>query len=196
MCGACSPQPSAETTALEPYLLTVSEVGADFTEQRGGQVSTGIGHVCPETDVSVGGFGAVKAWLTRPNDDEVVEVFNDCDGIEWDYQGEALVIEIVDAPVVADDQIAVRPSDTDCADCYTIYVHHGDVIAIISVPDHSDTYDEIIAKAIDKLPDSTLRTQNQTGNPHVLPSHVTFRAAHRCRYGRDEASDPRMAGRR
>jgi hypothetical protein len=166
-------------------------------------VSTGIGHVCPETDVSVGGFGAVKAWLTRPNDDEVVEhlyaaepevvdqlmedikaVFNDCDGIEWDYQGEALVIEIVDAPVVADDQIAVRPSDTDCADCYTIYVHHGDVIAIISVPDHSDTYDEIIAKAIDKLPDSTLRTQNQTGNPHVLPSHVTFRAAHRCRYVR------------
>jgi hypothetical protein len=47
----------------------------------------------------------------------------------------------------------VRPSDTDCADCYTIYVHRGDVIAIISVPDHSDAYDEIIAKAVDKLPD-------------------------------------------
>jgi hypothetical protein len=62
------------------------------------------------------------------------------------------VIEIVDAPVVADDQIAVRPSDTDCADCYTIYVHRGDVIAIISVPDRSDAYDEIIAKAIDKIP--------------------------------------------
>lgn len=172
LCVACSPQPSAETTALEPYLLTVGEVGEGFTEQRGGQVSTGIGHVCPETDISVGGFGAVKAWFTRSNGDEVAEhlhtaqpkvvdqlmediktVFNDCDGIEWDYQGEAFVIEIVDAPVVADDQIAVRPSDTDCSDCYTIYVHHGDVIAIISVPDHSDTYDEIIAKAIDKLPD-------------------------------------------
>ena len=172
MCVACSPQPSEETAALEPYLLTVGEVGTDFTEQRGGQVSTEIGHVCPETDVSVGGFGAVKAAFTRPNDDEVVEhlytaepevvdqlmedikaVFNDCDGIEWDYQGEALVIEIVDAPVAADDQIAVRPSDTDCADCYTIYVHHGDVIAIISVPDHSDAYDEIITKAIDKIPD-------------------------------------------
>jgi hypothetical protein len=172
MCAACSPQPSAETTALEPYLLTVGDVGADFADQRGGQVSTGIGHVCPETNTSVGGFGAVKAWFMNPNDDEVVEhlytaepevvnqlmkditkVFNDCDGIEWDYQGEALVIEIVDAPVVADEQIAVHPSDTDCADCYTIYVHHGDVIVIISVPERSDAYDEIIAKAIDKLPD-------------------------------------------
>ena len=172
MCVACSPQPSAETTALEPYLLTVGEVGMDFTEQRGGQVSTEIGHVCPETDVSVGGFGSVKAWFTNSNGGGVVEhlytaepevvdqlmediktVFNDCDGIEWDYQGEALVIEVVDAPVVADDQIAVRPSDTDCADCYTIYVHRGDVIAIVSVPDHSDAYDEIIAKAVDKLPD-------------------------------------------
>ena len=27
MCVACSPQPSPETTALEPYLLTVGEVG-------------------------------------------------------------------------------------------------------------------------------------------------------------------------
>ena len=110
--------------------------------------------------------------VTNPNGDGVVEhlytaepevvdqlmediktVFNDCDGIEWDYQGYPLVIEIVDAPVVADEQIAVRPSDTDCADCYTIYVHHGDVIAVISVPDRSDAYVEIIAKAIDKLPD-------------------------------------------
>ena len=172
MCVACSPQPSAEATALEPYLLTVSEVGMDFTDQRGGQVSTGIGHVCPESDVSVGGFGAVKAWFTKSNGDEVVEhlftdqpevvdqfmedvkaVFNDCDGIEWEYFGEALMIDIVEVPVVGDDQIAVRPSDTDCADCYTIYVHHGDVIAIISVPDRSDAYDEIISKAIDKLPD-------------------------------------------
>jgi hypothetical protein len=156
---------------MEPYLLTVGEVGADFTEQRGGQVSTELGHVCPETE-GISGFGAVKAWFTKSNGDEVVEhlftaepevvdqlmddiktVFNDCDGIEWDYQGYPLVIEIVDAPLVADDQIAVRPSDTDCADCYTIYAHHGDVIAIISIPDRSDAYEEIIAKAIDKLPD-------------------------------------------
>jgi hypothetical protein len=171
-CLACSPQPSADTAAMEPYLLTVGEVGAGFSEQRGGQVSTDIGHLCPETDVSVGGFGAVKAWFTTPSGDEVVELlyaaepavvdelmediktaFNECDGIAWDYFGEARMIEVVDGPLVSDDQIAVHRADTDCADCYTVYARIGNVITIISVPDHSETYDDIVAKAIDKLPE-------------------------------------------
>lgn len=171
-CVACSPQPSADTAAMEERLLTVSEIGADFSEQRGGQVSADIGHLCPETDVSVGGFGAVKAWFTTSSGDEVAELlytaepevvgqlmediktaFNDCDGIAWDYFGEALMIEVVDAPLVSGDQIAIHRSDADCADCYTVYARSGDVIAIISVPDHSETYNGVIANAVDKLSD-------------------------------------------
>ena len=177
MCVACSPQPSADTVALEPYLLTADEVGMEFTEQRGGAVSFSVGHLCPDTDVEIEGFGTVKAWFTKPGDGDDVEIeehlytgdpetvvalmcdlktaFGDCDGIEWEHFGEPAMIRVVEGPAVGEDRIAVTralPDDGGLDPGYTIYVLQGDVIVIVDVPEHSDAYDAVVAKALDKLP--------------------------------------------
>jgi len=177
ICVACSPQPSSETAALEPYLLSVEDVGMGFTENRGGRVSYSVGHLCPDTDVEIEGFGTVKAWFVKPGGDDDIEIeehlftdqtdavrllmadiktaFTDCDGVEWDYFGQTAVINVVDGPIVGDDRIAVThssPDDDDSTDGYTIYVLQGNVVAIVQVPDNTDSYDAIVTKAIDKLP--------------------------------------------
>jgi hypothetical protein len=158
VCGACSPQPSAETKALEPHLLSVGEVGEGFTAERGGQVSYGIGHLCPETDVSIDGVGAVKAWFVKPNGDYEISVeehlwtdtperldalmadlktaFDECDGVQWEYYGETMVRDVLTVPTVGDDQIAVRQwtpdDDRDVEDWRIVYVRSGDTMAAIS----------------------------------------------------------------
>lgn len=181
ICVACSPQPSADTVALEPYLLTADDVGMGFTEQRGGAVSYSVGHLCPDTDVEIQGFGTVKAWFTKPGngDDITLEehlytdqpetvvalmsglktAFSDCDGIEWEYFGEPAMLRVVETPAAGDDRIAVThalPDGGGLEPGYTIYVLEGDVIIIVDVPQSSDAYDAVITKAVDKLPDRTL----------------------------------------
>lgn len=174
---ACSPQPSDETIALEPYLLTADEVGMGFTAQRGGAVSYSVGHLCPGTDVDIGGLGTVKALFAKPGDGEDVELeehlytddpvsvaalmadltsaFQECDGVEWEYFGETAMIRVVEAPGVGDDHIAIThalPDGSGLAPGYTIYATHGDVLVIIDVPERSDAYDAVVARAVDKLP--------------------------------------------
>lgn len=177
ICVACSPQPSAETAALEPYLLSVEDVDMGFTENRGGRVSYSVGHLCPDTDIEIEGFGTVKAWFVKPDGEDDIEIeehlftdetavvrllmadikaaFTECDGVKWDYFGETTVINVVAGPAVGDDRIAVTrslPDEDESTNGYTIYVLQGNVIAIVEVPDGTDAYDAIVTKAIDKLP--------------------------------------------
>ena len=188
--AGCSPQPSAETVALEPYLLTLDDVGDGFTDQRGGQVTYDIGHLCPETGISIGQVGAVKAWFSRPSGEyeisveehlwtdspdqldarmaDLKTVFEECDGVAWEYYGETSVREIMNLPTVGEDRIAVyewSPDDEDdVVDRRTVFVLHGDILASITIAEgradwtapRAMTDEEcysVVSSAIDKLPD-------------------------------------------
>jgi hypothetical protein len=157
--AGCSPQPSAETAALEPYLLTLDDVGDGFTEQRGGQVTYDIGHLCPGTEISIGQVGAVKADFVKPSGGHEISVtqhiwtdspdlidaymtnlktaFEECDGVAWEYYGETSVRVIMDPPAVGDDRIAVHewsPDDeSDVVDWRTVFVRRGDIVASVTV---------------------------------------------------------------
>ena len=157
--AGCSPQPSSETTALEPYLLTLDDVGDGFAEQRGGQVTYDIGHLCPETDASVSQVGAVKAWFSKWSGEYEISVtqhmwtdspdhldaymtnlktaFGECDGVAWEYYGETSVREVIDPPATGDDWIIVRewsPDDeSDVVDWRTVFVRRGDIVASVTV---------------------------------------------------------------
>ena len=190
--AACDPGPpdvSAEVAALEQYLLTADEVGNGFILRESGAVrSAGVGHMCPDTDVSFDEFVAMRAWFTKANGDDEVsveqylwtadsetldalmldlkEAVADCDGVEWDYFGEKMTIELIDAPQVGDDQIAVRQSGPTTDEIFEIvraYVRGGDLLTIVAVDEHRDNadspqvvdqamLDEVVATAVSKLP--------------------------------------------
>lgn len=159
VCGACSPQPTAETSALEPYLLALDDVGEGFIEERGGQVSYALGHFCPNADVSIDNVGAVKAAFVKPSGEYEVSVaehlwtdspdqldtfmadlksaFAACDGVAWEYYGETMVREVIDSPALGDDRIAVREwspdDDSDVVDRRILFVRHGDTVASVSI---------------------------------------------------------------
>ncbi len=190
--AACDPGPpdvSAEVAALEQYLLTADEVGNGFMLRESGAVrSTGVGHLCPDADVSFDEFVAMRAWFTTASGDDEVSLeqylwtsgsdtldalmldlkkaFANCDGVEWEYFGEKLMIELIDAPQVGDDQIAVRhsgPSTDEVFEIARAYVRKGEVLAIVAVDEHRDSADapqvidqtmfnEVVATAVSKLP--------------------------------------------
>jgi hypothetical protein len=180
---------SAEVAALEQYLLTADEVGNGFMLRESGAVrSTGVGHLCPDADVSFDEFVAMRAWFTTASGDDEVSLeqylwtsgsdtldalmldlkkaFANCDGVEWEYFGEKLMIELIDAPQVGDDQIAVRhsgPSTDEVFEIARAYVRKGEVLAIVAVDEHRDSADapqvidqtmfnEVVATAVSKLP--------------------------------------------
>ena len=178
LCAACDPGPpeaSAELEGLEPYLLTADEVGDGFTVQESGAVrGAGVGHMCPDAGVSFDEFVAMRAWIVKPSGDDEIAVeellwtddtanldqlmtdleaaFANCDGVEWDYFGEKMMLEVVDAPEVGDDHIAVRRWDGESS-ALRCYVRDGDVMAIVEVPDDIDSSTSIVTTAANKLPD-------------------------------------------
>lgn len=177
-CDVGPPQASAETEALEQYLLTAGEVGDGFVVQESGAVrGAGVGHLCPDAGVSFDEFVAMRAWIVKKSGDSEVAVeellwtddaagldqlmtnletaFANCDGVEWDYYGEKMMIEVVDAPDVGDDRIAVRrwgPTSNGEISALRFFVRDGDVIAIVDIPDEIDTSEAIITAAVGKLP--------------------------------------------
>jgi hypothetical protein len=78
--------------------------------------------------------------------------FANCDGVEWDYFGEKMMLEVVDAPEVGDDRIAVRRWDGESS-ALRCFVRDGDVMAIVEVPDGIDTSASIVTTAANKLAD-------------------------------------------
>ena len=178
LCAACDPGPpeaSAETEALGQYLLTADEVGDGFVVQESGAVrGAGVGHLCPDAGVSFDEFVAMRAWIVKPSGDDEIAVeellwtddtasldqlmtdletaFANCDGVEWDYFGEKMMLEIVDAPEVGDDLIAVRRWDGESS-ALRCFVRDGDVMAIVEVPDGIDTSASIVTTAVNKLAD-------------------------------------------
>lgn len=177
LCAACDPGPpeaSAELEVLEPYLLTADEVGDGFVVQESGAVrGAGVGHMCPDAGVSFDEFVAMRAWIVKPSGDDEIAVeellwtddtanldqlmtdletaFVNCDGVEWDYFGEKMMLEIVDAPEVGDDLIAVRRWDGESS-ALRCFVRDGDVMAIVEVPDGIDASASIVTTAVNKLP--------------------------------------------
>jgi len=181
LCAACDPGPpeaSAETETLGQYLLTADEVGDGFVVQESGAVrGAGVGHLCPDAGVSFDGFVAMRAWIVKPSGDDEIAVeellwtddtarldqlmtdletaFANCDGVEWDYYGDTMMLEIVDAPEVGDDRIAVRrwgPTSNGEISALRCFVRDGDVMAIVDVPDEIDTSASIVTTAVSKLP--------------------------------------------
>jgi hypothetical protein len=178
LCAACDPGPpdaSAELEGLEQYLLSADEVGDGFVVQESGAVrGAGVGHLCPDAGVSFDEFVAMRAWIVKPSGDDEIAVeeflwaddpasldqlmtdleaaFVNCDGVEWDYFGEKMMLEVVDAPEVGDDRIAVRRWDGESS-ALRCFVRNGDVMAVVEVPDGIDTFASIVTTAVNKLPD-------------------------------------------
>jgi hypothetical protein len=179
--AACDPGPpeaSGELEGLEQYLLTVDEVGDGFVVQERGVVrGAGVGHMCPDAGVSFDEFVAMRARIVKPSGDDEIAVeellwiddtasldqlmtdlgtaFTNCDGVEWDYYGEKMMLEVVDAPEVGDDLIAVRrwgPTSNGEISALRCFVRDGDVMAIVEVPDEIDTSESIVTTAVSKLP--------------------------------------------
>ena len=177
LCAACDPGPpeaSAELEVLESYLLTADEVGDGFVVQESGAVrGAGVGHMCPDAGVSFDEFVAMRAWIVKPRGDDEIAVeellwtddtanldqlmtdletaFVNCDGVEWGYFGEKMMLEIVDAPEVGDDLIAVRRWDGESS-TLRCFVRDGDVMAIVEIPDGIDASASIVTTAVNKLP--------------------------------------------
>jgi hypothetical protein len=160
---------------LEAYLLSADDVGQGYRWQEGGGVSTDVGHLCPGAAVSIGAFGAVRTRFVKPMGDDELSVekfswvdepevlnqlmadlstaFANCDGAEWDYYGEKMVLEVIEAPPVGDESIAVRqlgPSIDE--ESFRLYVRDGNVMALIRVDEDSVTLREIASAAMDRLP--------------------------------------------
>ena len=142
-------------------------------KESGAVRGAGVGHLCPDAGVSFDEFVAMRAWIVKPSGDDEIAVeellwtddtanldqlmtdleaaFVNCDGVEWDYFGEKMMLEIVDAPEVGDDLIAVRRWDGESR-ALRCFVRNGDVMAIVEVPDGIDTSASIVTTAVNKLP--------------------------------------------
>lgn len=184
---ACSPPPppSAETAALEDALLTVEDVGGEFTEEYRGQVGVSGGGLCPESTFRFSDVGMVRANFRGPlGDDDQVDLtemmyvvepggittlmsdlkagYEACDGVVWTDYGTTQTVEIIDAPAIGDDRLAIRriegepPFEGEVTETTTLYVCEGDVFVEISTDVRSvgsDEFERIASVAIDKLPD-------------------------------------------
>lgn len=83
-----------------------------------------------------------------------------------DYFGEKVVLDLIEAPLVGDDRVAVRrsgPTTDDVLEALRVYVRAGDVMTNVEVSERRDNsssplvdkpgFDEIVTRAIKKLPD-------------------------------------------
>ncbi len=160
--SGCSqpPEPSPETAALEASLLTVADLRDSFVEESRGQVGVSGSKLCSESDFAFEDVGMVRASFVRSldGDDEIslVEMlrvgepgeldaffpalkaaYQTCAGREWKDYGETKTVELMDAPDVGDDRIAVRsgipPFDRRLDYGRTVYVRIGDTFVEISV---------------------------------------------------------------
>ena len=178
LAASCDPGPpelTPETAALEAYLLSADEVGGGYGWQEGGGVFTDVGHLCPDGGVSIGPFGAVRTRFVKPRGDDEMSVeeflwvdepavldqlmadlstaFTNCDGVEWDYYGEKMVLGVIEAPPIGDARIAVRqlgPATDE--ESFRLYVRDGNVMALIRVDEGGGLLEAVASAAIDKLP--------------------------------------------
>ena len=168
------PPPSAETAALEGSLLRLADVGGGFTEEYRGPVGESGEEVCPESDFKFNDAGMVRASfvLSLDGDDEVglaqmVRVaepdeldilfpalklaFEACSGVVKTDYGETQTLDVVSAPNVGDDRIAVHarhgdpPFDGRHDDIRTIYVRTGDIFMEISIAEPLDDADQKVS---------------------------------------------------
>jgi hypothetical protein len=66
--------PSAETKALEQWLLTADESGSGFAETYRGTAGFDAGKVCPSSDFTIPGHGAARVELAKGSDADRIEL--------------------------------------------------------------------------------------------------------------------------
>jgi len=165
------PDPSAETVALEGSLLTLDDVGENYTEEYRGSVGVSGGKVCPESDFEFTDAGMMRAafvWELGDGDQvELVEMvrvgepdeldalfpairsaFEVCSGTVWTDYGDTRAVEILPTPDIGDDRIAalVRHGDPPFEGRHdhvrTMYVRTGEIFVEISISEPLDGFDQ------------------------------------------------------
>jgi len=162
---ACSPppQPSAETEALEQWLLTAEEVGAGFRETYRGTAGFGEGKLCPSADDGIPEHGVVKVDLERGSDSDRVELSETlwvvepgemdglfatfeaaqvaCDGQRWTDYGDVKTFTAVVAPDLGDACLAGRLQFGDDSEQgwqeFSVTVRHGDILVEFILSDQA-----------------------------------------------------------
>jgi hypothetical protein len=140
----CSPPPppTAETAALEPYLLYVEDIGNGFSADDRGEVGVSGGKVCPESDYKTENMGMVRANFSKASADDEIHFGQDlhehlrsappgelaammgemkaayqvCDGAVWTDYGDGKMLTVLDAPALGDGAIAVQTLIGDAPD--------------------------------------------------------------------------------
>lgn len=164
MIPACRPPPapSAETEKLEVWLLTVEEVGAEFSEQFRGSAGVEGGRLCPNADYAVENHGVVRVellrgagpdrlsvseslWAVEPGKSEdlftrLSAAQTSCDGQRWTDYGETYVFTAVAPPALGDDSLAGRlqfgdgiRGDGPVDDERTVTIRKGDIVIELTV---------------------------------------------------------------
>jgi len=154
---ACSPPPppSAQTEALERWLLTADEVGRGFAELYRGTAGFGEGKLCPSADDTFPRHGVVKVDLERGSDADRIQLSEvlwavepgemdalfatleaaqaACDGQRWRDYGDVKTFTTVVAPELGDRCLAGRLQFGDDPqegwEEFTVTVRHGDILA-------------------------------------------------------------------
>lgn len=125
-CGGGSP-PSAETEALEQWLLGAGDAAA-FTETYRGTAAFDAGKVCPASDYTIPEHGAVRVelvtgpdsgeisltevlWVVEPGGMDVLftgleAAYSACDGEQWMDYGDLKTFTVVEGPAVGDARLA------------------------------------------------------------------------------------------
>jgi hypothetical protein len=161
----CSPPPppSAETEALEQWLLTAEEVGGGFTETYRGTAGFGEGKLCPSAADEMPERGVVKVDLERGSDADRVQLSEvlwvvelggmgalfatmeashaACDGQRWRDYGDVKTFTEVVPPDLGDARLAGRLQFGDEPGQgwreFTVTVRHGDILAEFTLSDES-----------------------------------------------------------
>jgi hypothetical protein len=160
---ACSPPPppSAETEALEQWLLTAEEVGGGFEETYRGTAGFAEGKLCPSAEEAIPEHGVVKVDLERGSDADRVQLSEvlwvvepggidrlfatlkasqaDCDGQRWRDYGDVKTFTAVVPPDLGDASLAGRLLFGDDPGQgwqeFTVTVRHGDILAEFTLAD-------------------------------------------------------------
>ncbi|MDH3300556.1 MAG: hypothetical protein OES24_08625 [Acidimicrobiia bacterium] len=157
------PPPSAETKALEQWLLTADEVGAGFEETYRGTAGFDEGKLCPSAADVIPEHGVVKVDLERGSDSDRAELSEilwvvepgemdrlfatfetaqlACDGQQWRDYGDVKTFTAVVAPDLGDGCLAGRLQFGDDPEQgwqeFTVTVRHGDILAEFILSDEA-----------------------------------------------------------